>query len=127
MTTTTQAVVTVLRTLASGALVLVAPDGSTSPFTCSWLVQVSTASLYPPEAEWYPDSPADVWTLVECGARVRAHPGYGVIDGEPEATVCDHGHEHLPLEVSWAPFGPTWQAEQLAARDEADPFDRLFV
>jgi hypothetical protein len=59
--------------------------------TCHWLVQVPTASLYPPEADWYPDSPADVYTVVECGSPIFA------VDGDlAEGWFCrDGGHQHL--------------------------------
>jgi hypothetical protein len=53
--------------------------------TCTWLVEVPTASLYPPEAEWYPDSPSDVYTTVECGAKVTFDPG---------GFTCENGHDH---------------------------------
>ena len=49
----------------------------------------ATASLYPAESDWYPDSPADVYTEVECGAGVYAP------DGDLAYTVCSHGHERL--------------------------------
>ena len=82
--------------------------GMTTMEVCTWLVEVPTASLYPPEAEWYPDSAADVYTLVECGAPV--HPTHG-----GAGYRCDNGHEHLPLEIEYAPGGPAWQREQLEA------------
>lgn len=55
---------------------------------CTWVVQVFTASLYPADAEWYPDSPSDVYTDVECGASVRS------LDGTTDHVCCDNGHTH---------------------------------
>lgn len=52
---------------------------------CKWLVEVPTASLYPPEAEWYPDSPSDVYTTVECGGDVTYDAG---------GWTCSNGHNH---------------------------------
>jgi hypothetical protein len=95
------------RYLASGLLVEVdAMTRKATPVTCDWLVAVPTASLYPPEAEWYPDSPSDVYTEVPCGARVRRHPDH------PSGTLCENGHDRLPMEIDLAPFGPQWQREQ---------------
>lgn len=53
--------------------------------TCPWFVQVPTASLYPPEAEWYPDSASDVYTEVECGAPLTRDAG---------GWTCANGHDH---------------------------------
>ena len=82
---------------------------------CPWLVEVSTASLYPPEAEWYPDFADDVVTLVECGAALKQHPDYPDVE---DAIICANGHERLPLEIEWAPYGPGWQREMAEAERE---------
>jgi hypothetical protein len=58
--------------------------------TCSWWVEIPTASLHSPEEEWYPDSPADVYTTVDCGAPM--HALNGSLD---EGWTCRAGHEHL--------------------------------
>lgn len=89
------------RVLASGRIVHTDERGRAVLATCTWLVDVPTASLYPPEAEWYPDSPADVYTAVDCGA-----PQYA-IDGDPEAGwFCTNGHRHLTY------GSPAQQAEE---------------
>lgn len=84
--TTTRNDITVL---ASGRVAFVGPNGHAVLETCNWLVEVPTASLYPPEAEWYPDSPADVYTAVECGAPLYA------VGGDVDHTRCSNGHVHL--------------------------------
>ena len=70
---------------------------------CTWVVMVATASLYPPEADWYPDSAADVWTPVQCGAAVTVEP-----DG---AYHCANGHRHAGLEAELEAGGLEWQRE----------------
>jgi hypothetical protein len=75
--------------LASGRVAYIGSTGRAELATCTWLVAVPTASLYPAEAEWYPDSPADVYTEVVCGAPVYA------VDGDLDHTRCPNGHEHL--------------------------------
>lgn len=65
---------------------------------CPWIVQVPSGN---PE----PDSPADLWKEVECGAPITpTHNGQG--------WECDAGHSHVPLEIAWAPCGPEWEREQ---------------
>lgn len=89
------------RVLASGRIAHCDERGQAELATCPWLVEVPTASLYPPEAEWYPDSPADVYTVLECGAPLFA------IDGDIEAGWhCAHGHRHLTY------GSPAQQAEE---------------
>lgn len=83
---------------------------STTPaprtFPCSWLVEVPTASLYPPEAEWYPDSAADVYTIVECGAEaVETEHGW----------ACDAGHCYRGLEIE---SRLDWEREQVERHEE---------
>jgi len=59
------------------------------PFTtCPWLVLVRSGN---PE----PDSPADLWCEVECGAPVRWLPGAGDYAG----WECEAGHHHYGLEI----------------------------
>lgn len=80
-----------IAVLASGRIAFVGPDGRATLDTCGWLVDVPTASLYPPEAEWYPDSPADVYTAVPCEA-----PVYAIDYNDPDAGwFCSNGHRHL--------------------------------
>lgn len=88
------------RVLAGGLIVEVDCTGRTAPAACSWLVQVPTASLYPPEAEWYPDSPSDVYTVVDCGARLF-DDGHG-------SYHCEAGHRHVSFED---PDYPAYEAE----------------
>lgn len=71
---------------------------------CGWLVEIPTASLFPPEAEWYPDSPSDVYTVVECGAAEFA-------DAEGRSR-CRHGHERGTLEEELGAGGYEWAREQ---------------
>lgn len=80
------------------------PMPTTTPLEhppCNWLVRV-------PSGHPEPDCEADCWMEVECGAAVSDHPAYPGTD----ATVCENGHDHLPLEIAWAPYGPDWEAEQ---------------
>lgn len=91
------------RFLASGLLVDVDPrTGKAAAAACNWLVEVASGN---PE----PDFPSDCWVTAECGAPIRRHPGYPGTD----ATVCDAGHDRLPIEIELAPFGPAWQREQV--------------
>ena len=96
-----------IRTLAGGLMVAVDKRGKAAPMTCNWLVQVYTATLYPPEAEWYPDSPADVFTDIECGARLF-DDGHG-------SYHCEHGHEHVsyadPSRHDWELYLMAWEKE----------------
>lgn len=103
---------TTLRRLASGTLVEVDAAGRASFLGCAWSVQVPTAALYPPEDEWYPESPEDLYTIVECGARVQA------LTDDPEGPWrCAGGHQFLGMEVELAPYGPEWQREQAERRE----------
>lgn len=83
--------------LASGLLVEVDPmTRVATPVACDWHVEVANGN---PE----PDSIADCYDIVPCGAPVRAFgPG----------TMCEFGHDRLPIEVELAPGGPAWQREQ---------------
>lgn len=104
------------RYLTAGTLVD-APEGGgkATVVTCSWLVRV-------PSGNSEPDSEADCWREIECGARVRVHPSY--LGFEPgEATICDNGHDRLPLEIEWAPYGPAWERE---ARERFEETGVLF-
>lgn len=90
------------KILASGRVAYVHATGHATLETCTWLVAVPTASLYPAEAEWYPDSAADVYTEVDCGAPVYA------IDGDLEIGYrCSNGHQHLTY------GSPRQQAEEV--------------
>lgn len=93
-----------LRRLASGTLVEVDETGKAATFRCDWLVRVPSNN---PE----PDSEADCWREVECGAIVRVHPSY---PDAPlgDALLCDAGHDRLCMEIDLAPYGPQWQREQ---------------
>lgn len=71
---------------------------------CDWIVEVPTASLMPAEADWYPDSPSDVWTQVRCGAPVTDDGG--------GAYHCANGHAHAGLEAELGPYGLEWEREQ---------------
>lgn len=54
--------------------------------TCGWLVEREreiTDEMV--DAGWYPDSEADLWEVVECGA-----PVHDITDG----WECDAGHHH---------------------------------
>jgi hypothetical protein len=62
-------------------------DPKVNTALCGWLVEIPTASLYPPEADWYPDSASDVYTTVECGSLA-------FFDAEGSFR-CEAGHEHL--------------------------------
>lgn len=105
------------RYLTAGTLVDVPERGGKAEIIkCSWLVRVPSGN---PE----PDSEADCWTEIECGARVREHPNYrGFEPGE--ATICDNGHDRLPLEIEWAPGGVGWQREQAERLAEERGEDR---
>ncbi len=95
------------RKLASGLLAYfedgrLVHKGEAAP--CDWLVEVPTASLFPPEAEWYPDSPADVYTIVPCGALA-------LYDTEGRIR-CEAGHFKGTLEEELGAGGYEWQREQ---------------
>jgi hypothetical protein len=71
------------KVLASGRIAYTDARGVATLATCGWLVEV-------PSGHPEPDSPADCWTTVECGAPEFA------IDGDAEAGwFCSAGHEHL--------------------------------
>lgn len=89
---------TTIRSLRNRRLVEVDERGRATFLTCSWLVQVPSGN---PE----PDSEADCWTIVECGAPLFAVPGYEAEDG----WRCAHGHEHVSM-----------QAQHERAQREAD-------
>jgi hypothetical protein len=68
------------------------------PGGCPWQVQVPSGN---PE----PDSEADCWMIVECGAEVT-------LTHDDQGWRCVNGHEHIPIEIALAPFGPEWEREQ---------------
>lgn len=76
------------RYLASGLLVEVNADTRrAAPVTCdAWVTNAGD----------------------ECGARIRRHPDYPT---RSDATLCDNGHDRLPIEIELAPGGPAWQRE----------------
>lgn len=57
---------------------------------CSWLIEIRNPAFNDPE--WYPDSPSDVYRIIECGAPVHVVKvtAYG------EHTRCENGHTHDP-------------------------------
>lgn len=105
------------RYLTAGTLVDVPEGGGKAVrVTCSWLVRVASGN---PE----PDFPEDLWTEVECGARVEEHPSYKGRFEPGEATICENGHDRLPIEIAWAPYGPNWEIE--AREREAEMGGRM--
>lgn len=76
---------------------------------CDWLVRVRSDN---PE----PSCEAECWTEVECGAPVTVHPQH------PTGTICEAGHDRLPMEVEHAPFGPAWEREQQDRFNETGAF-----
>ena len=80
---------------------------------CTWLVMALTdfgdpsdPAMYDPETgEWmggYPDSPADLYTETECGAKVT----YTMADNGSKGWSCENGHAH------WEYGSPNQQAEE---------------
>ncbi len=111
------------RYLTAGTLVDVPERGGKAEIMrCSWLVRVPSNN---PE----PDSEADCWREVECGAKVREHPSYKGRFDAGEATICDNGHDRLPLEIEWAPYGPSWEreAEDRASGESMSHGERAFI
>lgn len=109
------------RYLTAGTMVDVPEGGGkATPVTCSWLVRVRSGN---PE----PDFPEDEWNEIECGAKVREHPSYRGRFEPGEATICDHGHDRLPIEIAWAPYGPNWEreAEDRASGDSMSHGERF--
>jgi hypothetical protein len=95
MATTRTPYETVLR---SGRIAHVDSRGRATLSTCPWLVEV-------PSNHPEPDSEADCWNIVECGAPLFA------VDGDLDAGwFCSHGHQHLTY------GSPRQQAEE---REEA--------
>jgi hypothetical protein len=74
------------KALASGTIVDM--DGCLATFvTCDWLVRV-------PSGHPEPDSEADCWREVECGARLVVLPGVALENGH----TCENGHDHFSYE-----------------------------
>ena len=70
------------RVLASGRIAIIGERGKVELATCGWLVEVPSGN---PE----PDSEADCWREVDCGAPLFA------IDGDIDAGwYCANGHQH---------------------------------
>lgn len=67
--------------------------------TCGWLVE-RRREITPEmvEADWYPDSEADLWEVAECGAPTRE-----ITDG----WACEAGHHHYTY------GSPSQQAEEM--------------
>lgn len=74
---------------------------------CTWIVRV-------PSNHPEPDSEADCWREIECGAPVEIIR-YDVTDdsGWSDGWRCESGHEHRPITQTLAPFGAEWEAEKL--------------
>lgn len=105
-----------LRILASGTIVEVHSDGTTTRPTphpdfilhgCGWLIEVATNH---PE----PDSPSDCYDIVPCGAPVFTIPG------NPSGWRCAEGHQYRGIEVEWAIDAAVEMLERAHGRD-ADP------
>jgi hypothetical protein len=79
MTTTQFPSLVVLR---SGRVAYIDADRKATLETCTWLVRVPS---HHPE----PDSEADCWLEIDCGAPVFAK------DGDLDHTFCTHGHVRL--------------------------------
>lgn len=60
-------------------------------WSCSWLIDHGYSEDGDP-------------IILECGATAH-EVGVG--------WTCANGHEHLGIEIEWAPFGPEWQRDQL--------------
>lgn len=78
---------------------------------CTWLVErIPPTRPYDPENDEDPPEPQ----VVECGA-----PAWTTYGGR--GWRCDAGHEHLPIEIELAPFGPAWEREQEARLHGEEP------
>lgn len=101
--------------LASGTLAIEeeVPGGngrmSFRPWRCAWAIQVPSGCLEP-------DSPADLWKIVDCGAKVKDHPVH-----PGQGWRCEAGHEHIEYQV-WAEAGHearyAFEEEQAERRGE---------
>jgi hypothetical protein len=67
---------------------------------CTWLVERRNPAFDNPD--WYPDSPADVNVIVECGAPAT--------DDEDGGFHCKAGHRRSPRDAD--PGGFDFQMEQ---------------
>lgn len=80
---------------------------------CTWLVERPNPLLSDPEAldaGWYPESPADMTVIVECGAPATE-------DAEGRFS-CEAGHSRGTLEEELGAGGLEWQREMA---DRYDP------
>jgi hypothetical protein len=92
-----------VRRLAGGLLVDVDPQtGKATPLECPWSIRVPSNNLEP-------DSEADLWRYVTCGARLYEHSDY---PNDPDAFECENGHDAVDLEAELGPHGREWQREQ---------------
>ena len=68
-------------------------DTKQDTWPCDWLVEQTCQTEDGPMAR-----------VKECGAPAREMDGGG--------WSCVRGHQHVPIEVSLAPYGDEWQLEQ---------------
>lgn len=86
---------------------------------CTWLVErpnpllTDDAAL---DAGWYPESPADMVVVVECGAPSQ--------EDDEGRFRCQHGHERGTLEEELAPGGNEWVREQYDRYEETGSYRR---
>lgn len=81
-------------------------DAGLTVFPCGWLYEVPTHTLYPADAEWYPDSPSDVYTTLACSALAI---------GDERSWVCEHGHEHVHAEARFNEGWDYYDDDEIAA------------
>lgn len=80
------------------------------PAGCQWLIEVASGN---PE----PDFPEDCVQIIPCGCKVEI-VDYRLNDGSvAQGWRCEGGHEHVPIEIALAPYGPEWE------RDQQDRFE----
>lgn len=102
------------KALASGTIVDVVDGKATFP-ACNWLVRVFKAE--DPTGEWFPESFADTFDDVECGARLLVLDGVALDNGH----TCEMGHEHLSYQF-YAQSGREAEAAFME-RQRGDDFD----
>lgn len=75
--------------------------------TCTWLVEVPNPLLKDDDAldaGWFPDSPADMVVIVECGAPAT--------EDDEGRFACEAGHSRGTLEEELGAGGLEWRREQ---------------
>jgi hypothetical protein len=83
------------------------------PWPCTWLVERMPEWRRPVDENDLIDDPPEV-QIVPCGAPAHeTHEGRG--------WACEAGHEHVPIEIDLAPFGPAWEREQEARLHGVEP------